>query len=120
MDINTHIDSIIESHRFEIRSRADPSVCPCYIMQEQCHIMENLNCFLCYCPWYDTSTPIGGCQRNSPDGKWFEHERLPQKKIWDCSDCTYPHTEDVVKEHLEKIFKSKNKSEKKYEKSQDC
>ena len=71
--------------------------------------MDDLNCFLCYCPFYNTETEEGDCLRNSPDGKWHHSEKLSAGKIWDCSNCEYPHIEDTVRVHLEKVFKSRSR-----------
>ncbi|MFC1756602.1 cysteine-rich small domain-containing protein [Patescibacteria group bacterium] len=92
----------LKEYRYENRIKKDPKACPCYKTNAPCHKIENLNCFLCYCPEYDTSKKEGGCKRNSPDGKWFYHEKLPKGKIWDCSDCTYPHEEKNIEKYLKK------------------
>jgi len=106
MDILTHIDKIVSEHRFEVRSKKNPDECPCYT-SGVCHDMPDLNCFLCYCPNYDTETAVGGCKINHPDGKWYYNELLPDKKIFDCSDCTYPHSEVMVKKYLNELFNNK-------------
>jgi len=108
MDINTHIDNIISENRFDIRSKKHPNACPCY-KDKPCHNMPELNCFLCYCPNYDTTVKIGGCIINNPNGKWYYNDLLPDKKIWDCSDCIHPHSEIVVKKYLTELFNNKNK-----------
>ena len=68
-------------------------------MGKICHNLEpeKLNCFLCYCPEYSEE----GCKINNPNGKWLE---TPNGKIWDCSDCDYPHKEEIVERYLKKIF----------------
>jgi len=50
---------------------------------------------------------IGGCKLNNPygEGRWFEHESLPAGKIWDCSECVYPHQGKNVRKYLMKLFK---------------
>ena len=107
MDLETHISLIIGEFRFDVRSKTYPSACICYEQQKQCHDMPDLNCFLCYCPYYRITSTEGGCLRGSNDGKWYYSDKLPLGKIWDCSGCTYPHTENAVKEHLTRAFKPK-------------
>lgn len=72
--------------------------------KEPCHKMKNLNCFFCYCPWYESNKKEGSCKINNPlnKGKWFY--RKNETKIWDCSECIYPHQEKIVKEFLNEII----------------
>ncbi len=116
MDINTHINNIIAENTFEVRSKNNPDACPCYT-NKPCHDISasDLNCFLCYCPNYDTEKEIGGCKINNPKGKWYNHGLPPHEKVWDCSDCEYPHKESIVKEYLRTVFfdrKKDNESDK--------
>jgi len=103
--IKRHIDFIIEEFSYKNRSRFYKEKCSCYQENKPCHKMKDLNCFFCYCPFYDNSKEEGGCKRNSPDGKWFHSDKLPKGKIWDCSDCVYPHKKEIVRAYLEKNFK---------------
>ncbi len=107
MNLENHINQIIDEYRYENRSVAHPNACICYEQGTPCHDMENLNCFFCYCPYYDTQIVEGGCLRNSPDGQWHQSEKLPTGRIWDCSNCEHPHLENTVKVHLEKTFQIK-------------
>jgi Zn-finger protein len=86
---------------FESRSKTHPKECPCYSGQP-CHTGE-VNCFLCFCPEYDLSKEEGGCKRKG-NGKWFFHENLPAGKIWDCSECEWPHRADNIKKHLKQLL----------------
>ena len=104
MNLENHISQIISEYRFKIRSVSYPEACICYKQGIPCHKMDNLNCFLCYCPFYNRKIQEGGCLRNSPDGKWHYSDKLPKGEIWDCSNCEYPHCEDVARQYLEKIF----------------
>ena len=107
MKENTLSDSSsdpIEDFSFENRRKKFPNECPCYIENKPCHNMspKELNCFLCFCPEYDTSKEEGGCKINSKDGKWFFSDKLPKGKIWDCSDCIYPHKKEIVRKYMDK------------------
>jgi len=71
--------------------------CPYY----PCHKMpegKELNCFFCFCPFYPCKGKIG-------DGKWIKS--TDGKKIWDCSDCTFIHRDDVVDRILELLYENK-------------
>ncbi len=107
MNLKNHISQIISEFSYKVRSKKHPDACICYQQNKPCHKMDDLNCFLCYCPFYDTSKEEGGCKRNCKDGKWFYSEKLPKGKIWDCSDCTYPHEKATVKGILEEFFNNK-------------
>jgi len=100
------INLIIKEFNFNNRKQKNPKECPCYLQNKPCHNIspENLNCFFCYCPNYDLTKEEGGCKINNVNGKWFFNEKLPQGKIWDCSDCEIPHTEEFVRKHLMKLF----------------
>ena len=104
--IEEHIDKIIKEFRFSVRKIKHSEACLCY-SEGKCHPSipdEELNCFLCYCPEYDYSLEEGGCKINNVNGKWYFDKRLPKEKIWDCSDCVYPHREEVVKKYLRRLF----------------
>jgi len=62
--------------------------------------MEKQNCFFCYCPFYP-------CQ-DTTKGTWLS---TPQEDIWDCSPCTWIHTDTVVKRIVELLYEGKNFAE---------
>jgi Zn-finger protein len=103
--IERHIQNILNEFNFQNRKNKYPNACPCY-KGKICHNIspEKLNCFLCYCPEYKSEEIEGGCKINSQKGKWFLSDKLPKGKIWDCSDCDYPHREETVKIYLKKMF----------------
>lgn len=103
-----HIQKIIREFNYKTRKQKYPNACPCYT-GKICHNLppEKLNCFLCYCPEYKSESEIGGCKINSQKGKWFFDDKLVLGKIWDCSNCDYPHREKVVEKYLKKLFENK-------------
>jgi len=112
--IEEHIERIIEDFSFEKRSKEHPDECCCY-KTKPCHDTENLNCFLCYCPKYDTSKPEGGCKIGNPQSKGFYFSRPGHpisEKIWDCTFCDYPNMEEVVREFLWALFTGQSFNEK--------
>jgi len=103
--INKHLQKIFKEFNFLNRKNKYPNECPCYT-GKICHNIspEKLNCFLCYCPEYKSELEEGGCKINNSNGKWLFNEKLPKRKIWDCSNCDYPHQEEIVKKYLKKLF----------------
>ena len=104
--IELRIKTLLDSFDFENRRKTNPNECPCYIKDKPCHDIprERLNCFLCYCPEYGRSKKEGGCNLRNPQekGKWLK--KVDGSKIWDCSDCTFPHDKAVAEKYLKKIF----------------
>ncbi len=102
------ITKIIEENRLANRREKDPDSCPCY-NGKRCHNAlsdSEMICLLCICPEYDRSITEGGegrCKINSPYGKMFEDKGLLTGRIWDCTDCDAPHTEEYVRDYLEKL-----------------
>lgn len=89
-----HIEAILHDSSFLVRQKTHPELCPCYRCGRPCHDTlspEELNCQYCLCPEYDSSKEEGGCKINSDKGKWFPNIRKPTGRVWDCSDCDYPH-----------------------------
>jgi Zn-finger protein len=101
--IKERIQKISEDWSFEKRSKEHQNECPCYT-KGKCHQLEDLNCFFCYCPEYDLTIQEGGCKIGNPKGKWFYHKDLPKRKIWDCSDCDYPHKPQNIVNYLMSLF----------------
>lgn len=106
--IERHIDFILKQTSFKKLKNSGEKYCPCYF-QESCHPEipeEELNCLFCYCPEYDNSVEEGGCKLENPlgKGKWFFHDNLSQGKVWDCSDCEWPHRKENVKNYLRKFY----------------
>ena len=54
------------------------------------------DCTFCYCPLYP-------CGKKYRGGKWIKDSN--KKEIWDCSNCTIIHREDVVKRLLRRMIK---------------
>jgi Zn-finger protein len=104
--IDFRIEIILKEFNFQNRRYEHLDECPCN-GSSPCHDIKDLNCLLCYCPWYDNSNPEGGCKIENPlkKGKWFYREGNEiSDKVWDCSDCIYPHQEKIVRETLTKLF----------------
>ena len=103
--IEKKIDLILEGWDFEKRKEKKEE-CPCF-SSKRCHDIGELNCFFCFCPNYDLSKEEGGCKIGNPleKGRWFS---LKEGRIWDCSNCVWPHEKENVKKVLLEIFFGKD------------
>ena len=54
-----NIDEIIKQTSFEVRSLEHPEECPYYSRATKCHDLDDLNCFLCTCPNYNSDSLEG-------------------------------------------------------------
>jgi Zn-finger protein len=106
--IEKRIEILLDEFNYEKRRLEHPDECPCN-GSSPCHDIKDLNCLFCYCPNYNTEDIEGGCKIGNPEGAgyWFEHEGLPKGKVWDCSNCAYPHRTENVKDILSKLFNGK-------------
>lgn len=95
------ISKLIDKFNFDLRKKANPEECPCYQQDKPCHNIENLNCLFCFCPNYNLSIEEGGCKINSPKGKYVYS---PNGKIWDCSDCDWPHKIENIRSIFSEIY----------------
>jgi Zn-finger protein len=102
--INDKVSKILEMFSFDNIQAKSPEFCPCYNEGKFCHSTKNKNCFFCFCPEYDNSKEEGGCKILSTKGKWFFDGKLPKGKIWDCSDCDYPHQKENAEKMLKRLF----------------
>ena len=101
------LEEIVREASFASRTGKFPTFdyCPYIKKKEPCHPnVEDLNCFLCACPNYDSEKDDGGCNINSKNGKIQYHESLPLGKVWDCSDCQVNHTPGEVKRYITRNF----------------
>ena len=98
-EINSPV--IISETSFQIRSKKHSEQCPYYAQEKPCHDIKDLNCFLCVCPEYHSDMDEGGCRINNQSGKW--HSPYPYSKsgkVWDCSDCSFPHFQAHIEQYL--------------------
>jgi Zn-finger protein len=107
--IELRAEVVVEEFEYKKRREEHPYECPCNC-SGPCHSLEELNCFFCFCPWYESEKPEGGCKAGNPlrKGHYFSREgNATSDKIWDCSDCIYPHKKEVVKQYLISLFSGK-------------
>jgi Zn-finger protein len=100
-------DEIIEYFRFENMVQNEPEFCPLYAQNRKCHEVENLNCYLCACPYFrfdddgldikDGKVIKSICSIDAKDKAWSIHQDVVHL---DCSNCLLPHKKGFIKKHF--------------------
>jgi Zn-finger protein len=73
--------------------------CPYYPCHDLPEGQDFLNCMFCYCPFYPCGGKLGS-------GKWIKSGK--GKKIWDCSKCSYIHSDEIVCKIMELLYEKNN------------
>lgn len=91
-------EEIIAYFDFENMVKKEPGFCPLYTENKKCHEMEQLNCYLCACPFFrfndhgiqkkGQATVMSCCEIDSKKGQEYH---LNNKIHQDCSNCLVPH-----------------------------
>jgi Zn-finger protein len=91
-------DELIDYFDFSNMVQKEPDFCPLYKDNKKCHEMEDLNCYLCACPYFRVGESKSYCSIESKDGGIFE---APDGYIHqDCSKCIVPHRKSYVRKHF--------------------
>jgi len=100
-------DELIDYFDFENMVQNEPNFCPLYAKGKKCHDIENLNCYLCACPYFrfdDEGLEIKGekivkslCSIDAKNRSWSEHQNIIHL---DCSNCLIPHKKSFIKKHF--------------------
>lgn len=113
MDKLTHLsdDEIIAYFRFENMVICEPDFCLLYKDNKKCHDIEELNCYLCACPYFrfddegleqrKKKTLYSTCSIESKDGSQFITEESIHQ---DCTGCVVPHHESYIQKNFQKNF----------------
>ncbi len=102
-------EEVIAYFRFENMAEKETDFCPLYAERKQCHEMENLNCYLCACPFFrfddrglyrkENRTYYSTCSINAKEGKAFVSDHAVHQ---DCSSCLLPHRESFIRKVFER------------------
>ena len=97
-------EEVIAYFRFENMVKKEPEFCPLYKENKKCHEMEELNCYLCACPYFrfddrglhekEGRTYYSACSIDAREGKAFVSEHAVHQ---DCSTCLLPHKESFIR-----------------------
>lgn len=92
-------------------SRKEPNFCILYENNEVCHSLprEELNCFGCYCPYFEMIVwndgerdIIGRCKMGSEYMTIFSADS--GEHLLDCSNCWFPHKTEEVIESMKRVL----------------
>lgn len=102
-------DEVIEYFYYENMQKNEPLFCPLYALNQKCHDMQNLNCYLCACPHFrfddmgikkvEEKTLFSTCAIGAKKGKVFESESALHH---DCTNCCIPHEREFIKQSFER------------------
>lgn len=102
-------DEIIDYFRFENMQKNEPDFCLLYKENKKCHDIEDLNCYLCACPYFrfddnglekiENKTLFSKCSINSKKGSTFEGDDYIHH---DCTSCVIPHKKNYIKKEFSK------------------
>ena len=100
-------DEVIAYFKFENMVEKEPDFCFLYKENKKCHEMEDLNCYLCACPYFrfnDEGFSKEGervlystCSIEAKEGTQFISDDAVHH---DCSACTIPHHEAYIMKHF--------------------
>jgi hypothetical protein len=89
---------LIAYFRYDNMVIHEPDFCPLYAEGKRCHTMEDLNCYLCACPYFrfdDAGLDRSGervrkstCAIAAKEGAQIQHDNVIHQ---DCSACLLPH-----------------------------
>ncbi len=104
---NLSDDEVIEYFRFENMVISEPDFCLLYKESKKCHDIENLNCYLCACPYFifddngleqiEEKILYSKCSINSPNSREFISDNTIHQ---DCSECIIPHKEGYIAKYF--------------------
>lgn len=107
------VDEVAEYFNYENMVEAELSFCPLYATKTKCHNIDNLNCFLCACPFFEYSDTVpitikdgievmSICNINSKEANTYI---VGNKQQCDCSNCTIPHKQHNVVNTLKGLLR---------------
>ncbi len=100
-------EQIIEYFKFDNMVKNQPDFCPLYKDNKKCHEYEELNCYLCACPYFrfddegiekkSGKTVYSFCKINSKDGAEYICDNSIHQN---CSQCLLPHKKRYIKNNF--------------------
>ena len=102
-------EELVDYFDYDHMRIAHPDFCPLYRQGLKCHAMENLNCYLCGCPYFrfcdEGIDRIGGkvryslCSIDARGGGTAESAEAIHQ---DCSGCLLPHRKSFILRHFDR------------------
>jgi hypothetical protein len=98
-------DEIIEYFDYENMRTKHPDFCPLYASNSKCHDMQNLNCYICGCPYFRFNDSGIEIKENrvvySLCTKGLGRSFVSNNAIHqDCSSCILPHKVWFIKKNF--------------------
>ena len=89
----------------------EPNFCYLYKENKKCHNIENLNCYLCACPYFrfdddglyikDDRVVYSICNIDAKDSKEFISDKSIHQ---DCSNCHIPHSIRYIEKNFSRSW----------------
>jgi hypothetical protein len=111
VDKLTHLsdDEVIEYFDYENMREKHIDFCPLYKRDKKCHDMEELNCYLCACPYFrfdddglykeDGKVRYSICSIDAKGREDFVSENAIHQG---CTHCTLPHQKTFVRKYFDR------------------
>jgi len=100
---------VLEYFLYDNMLENEPDFCPLYRDGKKCHDIENLNCYLCACPYFrfddaaiekrDGKELRSLCSIDAVKSSFIEHDDVIHL---DCSACLLPHKKAFIHRHFDR------------------
>lgn len=100
---NLSDEEIIDYFDFDNMREKEEDFCPLYKKNKKCHDMDNLNCYMCACPYFrfdDNGIFRDGknivksiCSINAKESSTITHDGVTHLN---CSNCLLPHKKSFI------------------------
>jgi Zn-finger protein len=104
-------EQVVDYFDYDNMVRNQPDFCPLYATKTKCHNTDNLNCYLCGCPYFKCSDEPLEIEHNGNriysvctiDSRFKRTFTYDGNIHCDCSHCTIPHSKTAALQHYEEI-----------------
>ncbi len=96
-------EKIVDYFDFENMKKNEPDFCPLYAKDKKCHDIDELNCYLCACPYFrfddeglfekDGNIVKSICSIDAKDSSTITHNGITHLN---CSNCLIPHRKSFI------------------------
>ncbi len=96
-------EEIVDYFDFENMKQKEPDFCPLYAKNKKCHDMQELNCYLCACPYFrfddeglfekNSNIVKSICSIDAKNSSTITHDGVTHLN---CSNCVIPHKKSFI------------------------
>lgn len=102
ISLNLSKEQVISYFNYDNMVKQEPNFCLLYHDGKKCHNTENLNCYLCACPFFQffevpKSNIHSVCSIKSKFKEDFEYLGVTH---CDCSNCLVPHKTGTINKYI--------------------